>query len=80
MLSFSRTYESLSLLLGSGGLGLCGLLAVASDHDNTEEGAHDGGAEEDQDDGDANGPDARREDAVEGVVGIDEGLPGGNLG
>lgn len=80
IVSFSRTYESLSLLLGSGGLGLCSLLAVASDHDDAEEGAHDGGTEENQDDGDADGPDARREDAVEGVVGIDEGLPEGNLG
>lgn len=63
----------LRLLLG-GGLGLCGLLAVAANHDDAEEGAHDGGAEEDKDNGDADGPDAGREEVLQRVVVVDEGL------
>lgn len=61
---------SLCLLLCSG------LLSVAFDHDDTEEGAHDGGTEQDKDDGDADGPDARGEEVLEGVVRVDEGLDG----
>lgn len=65
--------SSLRLLLGRGG-GLGGLLAVAADHDGGEEGADDGGPEKDQDDGYPDGPDARGEEVLKGVVGVDEGL------
>lgn len=65
---------SLRLLLRGGGLGLGGLLLVAPDHDDAEEGADDGGGEQDEDDGDADGPDARGEEVLEGVVRVDEGL------
>ena len=63
----------LRLLLGRG-LGLCGLLAVAADHDDAEEGADDGGAEENEDNGDADGPDAGREEVLERMVVVDKGL------
>lgn len=66
--------SALRLLLRGGGLGLGGLLLVALDHDDAEEGAHDGGGEEDEDDGDADGPDARGKKVLEGVVRVDEGL------
>lgn len=64
----------LRLLLRGGGLGLGGLLLVAPDHDDAQEGADDGGGEQDEDDGDADGPDARGEEVLEGVVRVDEGL------
>lgn len=50
------------------------LLPVAPNHDAGEEAADDGAAEQDQDDGDADGPDARREERLERVVFVDEGL------
>lgn len=56
--------DRLGLLLGRGGLGLCSLLPVAPDHDHTEEGADDGGAEENEDDRDANRPFAGREQVL----------------
>ena len=55
-------------------LGLEGLLAVAPDHDHGEEGADDGGEEDDQDHRDANGPDAGEEERVQDVVLVDKGL------
>lgn len=55
-------------------LGLEGLLAVAPDHDDREEGADDSGEEDDQDHRDANGPDAGKEQRVQDVVLVDEGL------
>lgn len=64
----------LSLLFGGSSLGLRGPLAVASDHDDAEERSHDGRTEQDQDNGNADSPDARREDGVKRVIGIDEGL------
>lgn len=64
----------LRLLLRGGSLGLGGLLLVALDHDDAEEGANDGGGEEDENDGDADGPDARGKEVLEGVVRVDEGL------
>lgn len=64
----------LRLLLG-GGLCLGGLLLVAPDHDHADKGADDGGAEEQEDDGDADGPDAGEEEVLEGVVIVDKGLP-----
>lgn len=64
----------LSLLLGRGGLCLGRRLPVALDHDDAEEGAHDGGAEEDEDDWDSDGPHARWEEVLQRVVGVDEGL------
>lgn len=66
----------LRLLLGGSGLGLGRLLAVAADHDHAEERADDGRTEQDKDDGDANGPHARREEVLERVVGVDKGLSG----
>lgn len=65
--------SSLRLLLGSG-LGLGGFLLVAPDHDHADEGADDGGAQEEEDDGDADCPDAGEEEVLEGVVVVDEGL------
>ncbi len=62
------------LLAGGSGLGLGGLLAVASNHDHAEERADDGGTEEDENDGDADGPDAREEEVLERVVIVDKGL------
>lgn len=59
-----------SLLL----LGLEGLLAVAPDHDNGKEGADDGSEEDNQDYRDADGPDAGKEERVQDVVFVDEGL------
>ena len=50
------------------------LLPVASDHDHGEEGADDSGTEEDEDDGNADGPDSWWEKAVERVFFIDEWL------
>lgn len=73
-----RSLDLLRFLLARGGrgsrLGLGGLLPIAPDHDDAEEGADDGRAEQDQDDGDADGPDAGREEGVQGVVRVDEGL------
>lgn len=60
------------LLAGGGGLG--SLLAVASDHDHAEERADDGGAEEDENDGNADGPDAWEEEVLERVIVVDKGL------
>lgn len=70
----SEVLRHLRLLLGCSSLGLCSSLAIASDHDNAEEGAHNGGPEEHEDDGNANGPNAWRENAVERVVCVDERL------
>ena len=42
--------------------------------DHGEEGADDGGEEDDQDHRDANGPDAGKEQRVQDVVLVDEGL------
>jgi hypothetical protein len=70
----------LGLLLRRSGLGLGGLLLVAADHDHAEKGAHDGGAEEDQDNGDADGPDTGEEEVLERVAVVDKGQekgPGG---
>lgn len=61
-----------SLLL----LRLEGLLPVAPYHDYREKTADDGGAENEQDDGNANGPDTGQEERVEEVVVVDEGLVG----
>jgi hypothetical protein len=72
--SQTQVRSPLRLLLRGCGLGLGGLLLVALDHDDAEEGAHDGGGEQDEDDGDADGPDARGEEVLEGVVRVDEGL------
>jgi hypothetical protein len=55
-------------------LGLERLLAVAPYHDNREEGADDGGEQNNQDHGDADGPDAGEEERVQDVVLVDEGL------
>lgn len=50
------------------------LLLVGADHDHGEERAHDGRPEEDEDNGDADGPDARWEERVERMVVINEWL------
>lgn len=59
-----------SLLL----LGLEGLLAVAPYHDDGEEGADDGGEQDNENHRDADGPDAGEEERVQDVVLVDEGL------
>lgn len=63
-----------SRLLLAGGLG--GLFPVTPHHNHANEGADDGGGEEDEEYGDANGPDARGKECVEDVVVVDEGLRG----
>jgi hypothetical protein len=68
------TMMHLRLLLGGGSLGLGGLLSVAADHDQAQERANHGAAQEDEDDGDADGPLARGEDVLERVVVVDKGL------
>ena len=55
-------------------LGLRSLLLVAPNHDHAKERPNDSGTEEDDNDGDANGPNARREEVLERVVVVDEGL------
>lgn len=74
VLVLSLSVPELRLLLRGGGLGLGGLLPVAPDHDDAQEGADDGGAQQDQDHGYADGPLARGEEAVERVIEVDEGL------
>lgn len=74
---FAFRYGHLRLLLGSGCLGLGSLLTVAADHDHAEERADDGRAQQDEDDGDADGPHARREEVLERVVGVDKRLEKG---
>lgn len=69
-----KSFTHLSLLLGGGGFRLGRLLPVALDHDDAKEGADDGRAQQDEDDGDADGPDARRKEVLERVVRIDKGL------
>ena len=63
-------------LLLRGSLGLGRLLPVAPDHDDAEEGADDGGPEQDENDGYADRPDAGGEEVLERVVRVDEGLDG----
>jgi hypothetical protein len=58
----------------SGSLGLCGLLLVAPNHDHAKEGANNSGTEEDNNDGNANGPDAGREEVLKRVIVVDKGL------
>lgn len=67
----------LGLLLGRG-LSLGGLLLVAVDHDNANECAHYGRTQEGEDDGDADRPNTGRENVVERMAGVDEGLFGIN--
>lgn len=55
-------------------LSLGGLLLVAVDHHNAYEGADHGGTQEGQNDGNADGPNTRREEVMEGVAGVDKGL------
>lgn len=64
---------SLSLLLGSC-LSLRCLLLVAVDHHNPYERSHNGRAQQGKDNGDADSPDARREEVVERVAWVNEGL------
>lgn len=63
-----------SLLLRRGSLSLGGLLSAAPNHNNAHKGADNGRAEDGQNNGDANRPDARREEVVQRVVIIDEWL------
>lgn len=72
-LSWDDVHGRLGLLL-SRSLGLCCLLLVAFDHDNSDEGAYDGRTQECEDDGDADGPNTGREDVVERVAGVNKGL------
>lgn len=57
-------------------LRLRGLLPVAANHDHAEERPHHRRAEEKQDDGYPDGPHAREEEVLEGMVRVDEGLLG----
>jgi hypothetical protein len=50
------------------------LLAVAPYHDDREEAANDGGEEDHENYGDADSPDARGKEGLQGVVLVDEGL------
>lgn len=50
------------------------LLLIALDHDNTQEAANHSTANEEQDDGNANGPDARRKELLYWVRIVDEWL------
>jgi hypothetical protein len=51
-----------------------GFFAIAPHHDDAQETAHDGAAQQQQDDGDADGPDAGREEGLDRVRVVDEGL------
>ena len=55
-------------------LGLESLLPVAPYHDNRKETTDDSGEEDYENDGDANGPDARGEQRVENMAIVDKGL------
>jgi hypothetical protein len=55
---------------------LCSFLAIASHHDHAQETAHHGAAQKQQDDGDADGPDAGWEEGLDRVRVVDEGLFG----
>jgi hypothetical protein len=55
-------------------LGFESLLAIALDHDDGKEAANNSRAEDDEDDRDADGPDAWEEQGVEEVVIVDEWL------
>ena len=50
------------------------LLTITPYHDHAQKAAHDCRGEKNEDDGYADGPDARREEVVEGVALVDEGL------
>lgn len=61
-------------LLLCGRLGLCSLLPVAADHDDTEERSNNCGADEEEDNGYANGPDSWGKETLEWVDVVDKGL------
>lgn len=72
-----RYYVLLLLLLRlllSSGLGLGSFLLIAPNHDHADEGADNGRTQEEEDDGNANGPDAGEEQVLKGVVLVNEGL------
>jgi hypothetical protein len=76
--SYTQPYilqpSSLSLLLCSRRLGLCRLLLVAIDHDYSDKCANDSGAQKGKEHGDADGPNARGEEGMERVAGVDKRL------
>ena len=51
-----------------------GLLAIAPYHDSGEESADNGSGKDNEDDGNADGPDAGREEGLDRVRVVDEGL------
>lgn len=55
-------------------LGLERLLLIALDHDHAQETAHDSTADKEEDDGNANGPDARGKELLDWVRVVDEWL------
>jgi len=55
-------------------LGLGDFLLVAVDHHDAYERSYHSGTQNGQDNGNTNGPDARREEVVKRVTGINEGL------
>lgn len=71
-------FGSLGLLLGRG-LSLSCLLLVAVDHHNSYERANHGGTEQSKENGDTDGPDTGREEIVERVTRVDEGLAETNI-
>jgi hypothetical protein len=71
--AFLLVANILCLLLRSS-LGLGSLLLVAADHNDTEEGSDNRGTEKNEDDRDADGPNAGREEALQRVAFIDKGL------
>lgn len=73
-ISVSPSRRRLSCLLLRSSLGLGGLLLVAADHHDTKERSNNRGAEKNEDDRDANGPNSRREEALQSVAFIDKGL------
>jgi hypothetical protein len=70
----TTTQLRLCLLFGGCCLGLCGLLPAAANHHDAEERANNCRAQEREDDGDADCPDARREEVMERMALVDKWL------
>jgi hypothetical protein len=67
-------FDSLCFLLAGRRLGLRSLLPAAANHHNSEEGSDNCRAQESENDGNSNSPDAGREEVMERMSLIDEGL------
>lgn len=66
--------DSSRLLLRCGRLCFSSLLPVTPNHDHAQEGANNGRAQKDENNGDSDGPNARREEVMKRVSGVDKGL------